>query len=192
MLPPTLVVLALMSHSGILGKAINSIMGPYIFYLERMYACEPQKQALPWRWYFRTTRFNPYKPREPQLLTGNMTGDAAVDDSCSGKIKAAVWSNNQWKENAFVFAFKNRVCTSLKENVPSVWDLFFKSREEKGDVGCTIKTGFYEYDNVPLRLVFPKVPVLTYGRYRVTVTASKAGDLYHCMEAEGRVTPKVN
>ncbi|XP_052126969.1 uncharacterized protein LOC127750172 isoform X2 [Frankliniella occidentalis] len=187
-----LVFLALIIQRGVHSKSIHSIAGPYIIYFDRLYACEPIDPTLPWRHHFRLTRYNPYKPSEAQLLTGNLTGELPIDDSCWGKMNVALWANNQWKDNAFVVGFKDTVCSRYKENAPSLWELFFKGTEEKGKVGCLIKPGFYEYKNVPARVVFPNVPVGPYGRYKMSVWVGKADKMYYCFVGEFRLVPKLD
>ncbi|KAK3914355.1 Glycosyltransferase family 92 protein [Frankliniella fusca] len=57
------------------GKTIHSFAGPYTVYADRFYNSE--KEECPWKWYLRVTHFNPQKPSELQIITGNITGPDA-------------------------------------------------------------------------------------------------------------------
>ncbi|XP_052133640.1 uncharacterized protein LOC113217293 [Frankliniella occidentalis] len=126
-----LIALALVSQAGIHGKAFNSVLGPYISYGERFYMCEePNNRPLAWTWYLRATHFNPLKPNELQRLTGNLTiADVPFDNSLWAKVIADVRSNNQWKENAFIFRFKGAY-RSLKQNIPGFYERVLKRGED--------------------------------------------------------------
>ncbi|XP_052130072.1 uncharacterized protein LOC113205615 [Frankliniella occidentalis] len=131
------VLLALLRQKITDGKNINSFAGPFSLYAERYYMCELNR-SLPWEWFIHASRFNPYKPRENQKLTGNFTArNLPADDSWWGTIILDLWANNQWKENAFVFTKKNDACTAIKVNIPGFYELFNKKRETKGR--CIIK-----------------------------------------------------
>ncbi|XP_052120176.1 uncharacterized protein LOC127748869 [Frankliniella occidentalis] len=73
MLVIVLVLGLMLSREGIDGKVIKSLIGPYISYGERFYMCPPDNGSLPWTWHLHATHFNPYKPKELQRLTGNVT-----------------------------------------------------------------------------------------------------------------------
>ncbi|XP_026274879.1 uncharacterized protein LOC113204090 [Frankliniella occidentalis] len=182
-----ILVIVLLCQKAIHGKAINSLFGPYIAYVERFYNCGPDD--LPWQWHLRVTHFNPVKPREAQLLTGNVTIDEPVDDSFGVKVFLDVRSNNQWKENAVVFAFKSGVCQRLKENMPTFYNLFYKKSETEGT--CVLKPGVYEANNEPCEWVFPKFPILPYGQYRYRFTVSKLDRPIACLAAYCRIVPKL-
>ncbi|XP_026283711.1 uncharacterized protein LOC113210098 isoform X3 [Frankliniella occidentalis] len=111
-------------------KIINSVIGPYIAYGERFYMCEPNNRLLPCRWNIRASHFNPYKPKELQRLTGNVTSTVTVNDDCWAKVVVDVRSNNQWKENAFVFNFNDGACRVLKENIPAFYKQVLKGKDE--------------------------------------------------------------
>ncbi|XP_052122301.1 uncharacterized protein LOC127749182 [Frankliniella occidentalis] len=174
---------------GVHGKPINSMVGPYIAYVERFYNCDPENRTLPWRWYLRGSHFNPFKPKEFQRLTGNITlTNATFDDSCSMKIILDLRSNNQWKENAFVFNFRKNACRVFKENNPTLYEVVYKKRESNG--ACILKPGVYELNNASVDWTFPNVPILPYGRYRLRSMTGKADDLYSCWAADCRAVPK--
>ncbi|XP_052131384.1 uncharacterized protein LOC127751625 isoform X2 [Frankliniella occidentalis] len=119
-------ILALVGRTGIGrgvdGRAINSFAGPYILHADLFYMCEPPNRQLPWRWFFRTSHYNPRTPKELQRLTGNVTSvNITTDDSVWMRIFLDIWSNNQWKENAFVVFFKDKACTNLKVHLPGFY-----------------------------------------------------------------------
>ncbi|XP_052128318.1 uncharacterized protein LOC113205824 isoform X4 [Frankliniella occidentalis] len=171
------------------GKGINSMIGPYTAYGERFYMCEPDNRPLPWRWHFRATHFNPYKPKELQRLTGNVTTTIGTfDDNCWMKVIVDARSNNQWKENAYIFNFRKNACRVLKENAPGFYEQVLKKREVKGV--CAFNPGVYEADNAPIDWSFPNVPILPYGQYRFRVMVGRDKTLNACWAADARTIPK--
>ncbi|XP_026277358.2 uncharacterized protein LOC113205816 [Frankliniella occidentalis] len=153
--------------------------------------CEPDDRPLPWRWFLRATHFNPYKPKELQRLTGNITvTNGTFDDNCSGEVTAAARSNNQWKENAFVARFRNKGCQAVKENIPGFYNLF-KDKEVKGTGMCKFPTGLYEVNNAPVNWSFPNFPILPYGQYRFRLKALKAETLMACLLVDAKVVPRL-
>ncbi|XP_052125623.1 uncharacterized protein LOC127749837 [Frankliniella occidentalis] len=181
-----LVPLALMFQEGIHGKAINSLMGPYIVYVERLYMCEPN---LPSPWYVRASHFNPHKPKDLQLLTGNATFSSTYDDSTWVKVIIDVRSNNQWKENAFVFNFKKNGCRAFRDNIPQIYKDVFKQGEVKGP-NCTLKAGVIKFNNTPANWTFPNFPIMPYGHYRYRVRFGQLEKLYACWAVDGWIIPK--
>ncbi|XP_052128315.1 uncharacterized protein LOC113205824 isoform X1 [Frankliniella occidentalis] len=171
------------------GKGINSMIGPYIAYGERFYMCEPDNRPLPWKWYLRATHFNPYKPKELQRITGNVSGATGLfDDGSWLKVIVDARSNNQWKENAYVFNFKKNGCRVIKENIPGFYEQVLKKREVKGV--CAFKPGVYEVNNAPIDWSFPNVPILPYGQYRFRLMIGRDEHLNACWAADARAIPK--
>ncbi|XP_026281746.1 uncharacterized protein LOC113208786 [Frankliniella occidentalis] len=188
-MPVRLMALAalMLIQEGIHGKGINPVVGLYLAYGERFYMCD--NGSLPWKWHVRATHFNPYKPKELQRITGNVTAHTApLDDNCWGKVVVDARSNNQWKENAYVFNFKRNGCRVLKENAPGFYAALFKNSELKGP--CVIKQGVYEFNDVPVEWSFPNVPILPYGHYRFRVMVGRAENQYACWVADARTIPK--
>ncbi|XP_026289006.2 uncharacterized protein LOC113213990 [Frankliniella occidentalis] len=184
-----IVALALISPLGIHGKVLNNFMGPFIAYTERFSLCESNNQPLPWRWHLRGTHFNPAKPRESQLLTGNITGEKyPLDNKSWAKVVIDVRSNNQWKENGFIFSFKDKACQNFKDHIPTVYELFFKKNETKGE--CKIEPGVYEVENGPIRWVFPKFPIGFYGHFRFKLMFGMDEIQYACMSVDCKTIPK--
>ncbi|XP_052128313.1 uncharacterized protein LOC113211474 isoform X2 [Frankliniella occidentalis] len=180
-----ILVTALLCQKSIHGKALNTVYGPYTAYTERFYNCE--RDNLPDQWHLRTTHFNPLKPREVQLLTGNLTVEEPIDDSCCGlKVILDTRSNNQWKENAFIFAYKSNVCRTIKENMPGFYNLFFKKEVN----GACVKPGVYQVNNAPIEWIFPNVPIMPYGQYRFRLMVHKPDHLIACIVVECRLVPK--
>ncbi|XP_052127427.1 uncharacterized protein LOC113209068 [Frankliniella occidentalis] len=182
-------LLTFLCQDVVFGKAINSFAGPYIFYAERIYMCENNAE-MAWRWHFRASHFNPQKPRELQRLTGNLTGvNVTIDDSLGAKILLDIWAQNQWKENAFLFSFKDKACTLIRVLAPTFYGQILKQKETKGD--CILKPGIYEANDTPVEWVFPKVPIMPYGRYRMKILLGTAPKLYGCFTAVATMIPKV-
>ncbi|XP_052124758.1 uncharacterized protein LOC127749672 [Frankliniella occidentalis] len=182
------VVLAHTSQRVICGTTIYSAIGPYRAFTERFYECNPHPR--PWRWHFRTTRFNPYKPKEIQLLTGNITlGNKSFDDSLPITVILDTRSNNQWKENAFIFTFKSRACTTIKTNIPVLYEQLFKKREINGV--CSHQPGVYEVNNAPVEWIFPNFPMMPYGFYKFKIKFGTAENLIMCGVVECRIIPRL-
>ncbi|XP_052122110.1 uncharacterized protein LOC127749150 [Frankliniella occidentalis] len=173
------------------GNALNSFAGPYIIVIEERgaYRCDPPNVQLPWGWNVRPSHFNPNRPREKQLLTGNIAGEnVSIDDSSWATIVLDSSSNNQWKENALVLPFKAKACTAFKMNMPTLYNLFYKKTETKGV--CRLKPGVYTVKNNPIDWVFPNLPILPYGRFRLRATVGKAENLHACFSADLKIIPK--
>ncbi|XP_026286185.1 uncharacterized protein LOC113211881 [Frankliniella occidentalis] len=153
--------------------------------------CEPDNRPLPWRWWVRATHFNPLKPKALQRLTGNVTSTSGIfGDNEWAKTIVDVRSNNQWKENAFVFKFNNKACQTLKVNIPGFYEVVLKKREVKG--ACMFKAGVYEFNDAPIDWTCPNVPIMPYGHYRVRIMIGKAETLYVCWVIEAKAIPKLN
>ncbi|XP_052121251.1 uncharacterized protein LOC113216434 [Frankliniella occidentalis] len=189
MSPIIIVTLAFLCQKGIYGKTLNTVIGPYITYAERFYMCEPHNRALPVRWHLRTTHFKPLKPKELQLLTGNLTMTELFDDSFQVKMVLDVRSNNQWKENAFVVPFLRNGCSTTRDNVPNFFKAFSSKRETKG--ACVYKPGVYEFNDTPVEWTFPNVAVMPYGHYRARINVTRLEKLYACLVADARIIPKL-
>ncbi|XP_052128321.1 uncharacterized protein LOC113203124 isoform X1 [Frankliniella occidentalis] len=173
------------------GLLDDSDWGPYIAYVERFYMCEPDNRPLPWRWVLRATHFNPFKPKELQRVTGNLTfSSGLLDDSDWVKVIVDTRSNNQWKENAYVLKFNDHACRAIKVNIPGFYEQFLKKREVKG--ACLFRPGVYETNDAPLNWTFPNVPALPYGQYRFRLMIGKAKNLYACFVADARAVPKTD
>ncbi|XP_052131958.1 uncharacterized protein LOC127751844 [Frankliniella occidentalis] len=183
-----LVLLAFAIKEGIHGKGINSFMGRYIIYTDRFYMCEPN---LPSKWYIRASHFNPQKPKELQVLTGNAMLSFLTDDSTWLKIVIDVRSNNQWKENAFVFYFKDNACRALKENIPEIYNEVFKQGEVIKGAHCMVKPGVYEVNKAPANWTCPNIPIMPYGHYRYRSWFGKPEKVsYGCWAVDFHIIPK--
>ncbi|XP_026285475.1 uncharacterized protein LOC113211339 [Frankliniella occidentalis] len=183
-----LVLLTLMFNEGDHSKAINSLIGPYIVHAERFYMCEPNSSLLPWTLNLRGSHFNPYKPKELQLLTGNVTGvNGTLNDHGWMKIVMDIRANNQWKENAFVFNFQKSACRAAREHSPNFWKHILKG-EDRGP--CILPPGVYEAHNTPVDWSFPKFPSMPYGYWRFRLKFGKAQDLYGCWVIDAKTIPK--
>ncbi|XP_052121739.1 uncharacterized protein LOC113215340 isoform X1 [Frankliniella occidentalis] len=189
--PCILVALALTCQKHIDGKAINTLVGPYIGYVERFSNCEPPDRQLAWRWQLRVSHFNPHRPKELQLLTGNVTGTKEpFDNNVWMKITMDVRSNNQWKENSFIFFFKKNSCQVVRDNIPDVYRVLFGSPDVKSV--CSIKPVIFVVNNTPVQWIFPNFPIMPYGHYRYNLKIGKDENLLGWGVAEVGVIPKVD
>ncbi|XP_052121116.1 uncharacterized protein LOC127748984 [Frankliniella occidentalis] len=182
-----LVALALLLPGG-QGKAINSLAGPYTAYADRFYNCE-RKTA--WAWYIRATHFNPLKPNELQLLTGNMTSERPVDDKCWLKVYLDTRSNNQWKENAFIFEFRDKACNTLQVHTPGFYNVFFGKEKKPKGAPCSIGPGVFSVVETPIDWTFPKFLIMPYGNYKFRMTVGVGKEMVACLIVECHVIPKV-
>ncbi|KAK3921736.1 Urease subunit beta [Frankliniella fusca] len=148
--------------------------------------CDPNRQYR-MSWVLRPSHFNPLKPAELQLLSGNMTLTVPITDSLAGNASLDRWSNNQWKENAFVGVFPNGACRHTRGNIPGVFEVFFKPGNT--DV-CRIEAGVYQVEREPVDWTFPNVPIMPYGFYRFKITYYKGNDQHFCGAVDCHVIPK--
>ncbi|XP_052126783.1 uncharacterized protein LOC127750141 [Frankliniella occidentalis] len=110
-----------------------------------------------------------------------------VINSVIMKIIADIWSNNQWKENAYVFKF-SQPCRNFKENVPGFYEQLLRKREVKG--ACLFRPGVYEINDAPMNWTFPNIPIMPYRQYRVRIMVGKAENLHACWVVECRTIPR--
>ncbi|XP_026288122.1 uncharacterized protein LOC113213315 [Frankliniella occidentalis] len=185
-----LVLLVLICQKGIYGKVMNSLIGPYISHVDRFYNCEQDNHLLPWEWHLRGSHFNPHKPKELQLITGNVTGvNVTLDNSYWGKVILDSRSNNQWKENNFIFYYRRNACQALRSNLPNFFEQIFKKRADDKSA-CILKPGVYDVNSTPVDWTFPNVPIFPYGQYRFRMMFGIGANLQACLVAETKVLPK--
>ncbi|KAK3922671.1 Spermidine/putrescine import ATP-binding protein PotA [Frankliniella fusca] len=168
-------------------KAINSFAGPYIAYADRIYMCDPDRQHK-MAWALRTSHFNPRKPAELQLISGNLTLTLPLTDSLAGNATVDRWANNQWKENAFQGVFPNGACRHTRRNIPGFFELFF--RPGNTDV-CRVEAGVYQVERRPVNWTFPNFPIFPYGFYRFKIRFIKGNDLLFCGAVDCHAIPKL-
>ncbi|XP_034239136.1 uncharacterized protein LOC117644059 [Thrips palmi] len=172
------------------GKAINSYAGKYIVYTDTFYMCDAENT---WNWNLKTTHWNPAKPNELQRITGWLNGTlTTVTDANWVNILMDVRSNNQWKQNAFVFKFPNGACTTIKKQIPEFWNVIFKlPRSDK--TPCSIPPQLYEVNDEPIAWLFPSVPIMPYGMYRFRLTSGLPGKPpVACFVVECHTVPKLS
>ncbi|XP_034232282.1 uncharacterized protein LOC117640127 isoform X2 [Thrips palmi] len=139
--------------------------------------------------------FNPVRPFDNQILSGNMTFRVDVMDNHWTFVDFAVRSNNQWKENAFIMNFPKTGCSSLRENVPDFFRIIAKYSGASTDkaVPCRVPAGRYIFSNEPVNWTFPHFPVMPYGHYRIRARArpsSTSTRINFCMILDVEAIPK--
>ncbi|XP_034240057.1 uncharacterized protein LOC117644589 [Thrips palmi] len=149
-------------------KNINTFAGPYIVNLRMLEAC-PSDGTLEIN--VRPTHFNPSRPFDLQLLTGNVSVKEDIEDRFYANINVAVWANNQWKENFFIMTFPQCGCTAAREQAPDVFRIIadHSGAEMDKKKPCRIPPGFYVLKNEPVNLNFPYFKVMPYGRYMARI-----------------------
>ncbi|XP_052126203.1 uncharacterized protein LOC113215181 isoform X2 [Frankliniella occidentalis] len=178
-----LVTVTLVNHEGTDAKAIKSFAGPWIVYADRFSVCENEGD---WKWNLRVTHFNPQKPNDLQLISGNLTVSRSVNDSSWARANLAVRNNNQWKQNAFIFEFKDKACSLVTVHIPGFYRTFFGKVRDP----CVLRAGLYEVDREPIDWTFPKVPIMPYGHYLFKLRFGYEKDTVACVLAECHVVPK--
>ncbi|KAJ1523560.1 hypothetical protein ONE63_001408 [Megalurothrips usitatus] len=137
----------------------------------------------------RYSHFNPARPSEFQFMTGNVTiGPHGLDDTMWARVVVDSRSNNQWKENAFVFNFIRKACSQFRDNAPGAFAVFFNATDKK--TACPVMTGTYGVVNAKVQWTYPNVPILPYGDYRVRLTYGKSDQTFTCLVSECAVIPK--
>ncbi|XP_034244362.1 uncharacterized protein LOC117647001 isoform X2 [Thrips palmi] len=104
-------------------KRLNTFAGPFIAYGHSFSPCESDGGAVI---HIRATHFNPLRPYDLQLLTGNFTIKENIGDDSWSLVDMAVRSNNEWKENAFVFNFPKMGCSGMREQFPNFYRIISK------------------------------------------------------------------
>ncbi|XP_034252467.1 uncharacterized protein LOC117651944 isoform X2 [Thrips palmi] len=184
------VLLSLPVHS----KSINNFAGPYIVFGHRYDACQSEGTFL---LQGRISHFNPKRPYDLQSFFGNITLKEDFKDDYWASATMAVRSNNQWKENAFVFNFPRKGCSAVREQMPDLYRLIAEvSGAAVADKAapCVIPKGnFVIAEPRPVNATFPNIPVLKYGRYRYRATLRRtrtSPSLLACLELDCEVIPK--
>ncbi|XP_034250665.1 uncharacterized protein LOC117651055 isoform X1 [Thrips palmi] len=171
-------------YFGVHGKTINSYAGPWNVVVEKMYDCGAKHN---WSVSMRFSHYNPARHSELQHARGWFNATTPMTDDTWMHVALDAWSNNMWKENAFVFKFSNHGCSVAWKYVPDVLQHFFPGARHTSP--C-IPVGLYETD-APVRWSVPSIPVMVYGQYRYRMSS---GYLQQPAEAiiciEGRVIPK--
>ncbi|XP_034250749.1 uncharacterized protein LOC117651101 [Thrips palmi] len=166
-------------------KQYNSFAGPWIAYTEKYFTCNENYH---WTWSLKSTHFNPARPLDLQRLTGWVNATTPMTDQTFVHVTMDLWSNNMWKQNAFVFKFPDHGCSVLVKNIP---DFVRQVFNYKPRTPCLIPAAYYEVNDKPVEYVFPSVPTMVYGHYRFRLESGYRGSTPEaCFIAEVRVVPK--
>ncbi|KAK3914354.1 Succinyl-diaminopimelate desuccinylase [Frankliniella fusca] len=111
--------------------------------------------------------------------------------NCQMHIVLDVRSNNVWKENAFIFDFKDKACSVAQKNIPGFFKLFFGAIVQKKG-SCSVDPGVYVADQQPIDWTFPTFPVMPYGYYRFRLTAGTGKVKAMCFMCECHVIPRAS
>ncbi|XP_034239148.1 uncharacterized protein LOC117644072 [Thrips palmi] len=166
-------------------KQLNSFAGPWIAYADKYYMCEGDYH---WSWSLKPTHFNPARPLDVQRLTGWANATTPMTDQTFLHVTLDIWNNNMWKENAFVFKFPDHGCTMLVKNIPDFSRQVFSYKPR---TPCLIPAAFYEVNDKPVSYLFPNVPTMIYGHYRLRLASGYRGSTPEaCFMVECHVVPK--
>ncbi|XP_034231875.1 uncharacterized protein LOC117639920 isoform X2 [Thrips palmi] len=175
-------------------KAIKTFAGPYIAFGHTFDVCPSENLHV---LNIRASHFNPFRPFELQVLVGNATFREDMMDNFWSQVHMAVRSNNQWKENAFVFNFPNVGCSAIRDHVPDLYRMLAKQSGASMDktVPCRLPAGVWPFKNEPVNWSFPNFPIMPYGRYKFRVSARSNSNkdlrsLSACLEVDCEVIPR--
>ncbi|XP_034253668.1 uncharacterized protein LOC117652687 [Thrips palmi] len=147
-------------------KTINTFAGPYISYTTRFDPC-PSDGTFAIN--LRPSHFHPARPFERQTVSGNFTILSPFDETYWLRVDMAGRSNNQWKENAFIFNFPRGACSTLRDHLPDFFAMIAQGNPTK-NVSCPLEaSGTHEVKNEPTSWVFPKFKTMPYGRFKFTL-----------------------
>ncbi|KAK3913375.1 Cathepsin D [Frankliniella fusca] len=164
--------------------------GPFYAYATKVYNCDVSRpEKILWRWHARFSHFKPARPLEPQRFTGNISGTTIFNDSYWGRLVLDSRSNNQWKENAFVFNFPSAACTALLQNAGHMKQLLKPLVRDKP---CAILPGVAVFNDQTLTQAYPNIPVLPYGEFRLRAMSNYVGisDPAACLATDFVVNPR--
>ncbi|XP_034240132.1 uncharacterized protein LOC117644630 [Thrips palmi] len=188
-------VLLLNGVDQVRSKAIHTFAGPFIAFAHTIDPCPSDGIA---EVFIRPSHFNPIRPFEKQTLQGYMRSSYNVSDDLLAHVDMAIRSNNQWKDNAFVFNFPNSGCTALREHLPDMYRIVAKYTGAPLDKKkpCIIPGGYFDFKNETISWTFPHFPVMPYGRYKFRISARhmsvvKTTTVPHfCVYADCEIIPK--
>ncbi|XP_034243926.1 uncharacterized protein LOC117646808 [Thrips palmi] len=169
------------------GKTINTYAGPYIAYATRFDPC-PSDGTFAIN--LRPSHFHPAKPFERQTVSGNFTILTPFDDSYWVRGQMAVRSNNQWKENAFVFNYPTGACRVLRDHIPDFFTMVARGIHATNGPCRLEASGTNEVDKVPISWDFPKFKIMPYGRYKFTIRFGDVTSTRFCTEVDCTIIPK--
>ncbi|XP_034241661.1 uncharacterized protein LOC117645510 [Thrips palmi] len=152
--------------------------GPFIAYARSFERCDSQEQYT-YTLDLRPSHFNPARPFETQTVSGNMSMKKELDDNLWVRVSMALRSNNEWKENAFIFKFPGNACSSIREHLPAIFRLLSKATNttpaKDRRQPCVFPRGSHTIENEPMKWEFPKFKIMPYGRYKFRVQMGAVG-----------------
>ncbi|XP_034248437.1 uncharacterized protein LOC117649640 [Thrips palmi] len=171
------------------GKPLNTFAGTYIAFTHSFATC-PSDGTFAMN--LRCSHFNPAKPYEKQTLTGNYTLKEDLTDSMWARVTFAVWSNNEWKQNAFIINYPRRACTMVRELAPDLFRIMAPSQPQEKAAPCVIPAGMTIWKNEPIAWEFPKMKVMPYARYllHVEMGSNTSRTIKVCAEADSALMPR--
>ncbi|XP_034238324.1 uncharacterized protein LOC117643504 [Thrips palmi] len=181
----------LLALGNVRSKNINNFAGPYIAFGHKFDPC-PSDGTI--EVLIRASHFNPARPYDLQTISGNLSSKEDMKDNYWSRVEMAVRSNNQWKDNAFIFNFPRLGCTAIREQVPDLFRIIAKHSGAPTDKAapCVIPAGVYVLKNESVSWTFPNFPVIPYGRYRFRVTSRSitSRTTLLCLEVDCEAIPK--
>ncbi|XP_034241720.1 uncharacterized protein LOC117645547 [Thrips palmi] len=149
------------------GKRINTFAGPFIAFARSFGRCDSQET---YTLDLRPSHFNPFKPFDLQTVSGNLSFKKELDDNVWIRVSMALRANNEWKENAFNFNFPGNACSTIREQLPSLFHLFAKATNSTPAKDrrqpCVFLRGSNTIKNEPMKWEFPKFKIIPYARYK--------------------------
>ncbi|XP_034251882.1 uncharacterized protein LOC117651715 [Thrips palmi] len=182
----------LLTFDHVRSKRLNTFAGPFIAYAHAWDLC-PSDGSI--EMTLRSSHFNPLKPSERQTVSGNVSFKIDYTDQFWSHADLALRSNNQWKENAFLFQFRKMGCSGIRDQIPDFFRVLAKHSGASMDrrEPCVLPAGHYILKNEPVNWTFPNFPVMPYGRYRLRIRSRTARDspvTRFCILVDCEVIPK--
>ncbi|XP_052133241.1 uncharacterized protein LOC127752323 [Frankliniella occidentalis] len=167
------------------GGGIPTFAGPWNVWIERFTTCSEDDKRIS----LKISHFNPSKKFENQVWNGFINFTEEMDDTWWSKGVLDVRSNNQWKENAFVFFFPKNGCSSAREILTEMFSKYFG---KKGTPCRLVKRCIY-FENTTVAHEYPRFPIMPYGYYRFKITAGVTGakEPEYCFRMLCHIIPKI-
>ncbi|XP_034232191.1 uncharacterized protein LOC117640074 isoform X1 [Thrips palmi] len=181
-------LLPLLAFHFVLSKRINSFAGPYIAFAHSWESCPSDKTL---ELLFRPSHFSRSRPYDLQTISGNISFKGEITDNILTDADLAIWSNNQWKENAFIFRIPRSGCSVVRDDIPDFFRILTKYNGARRDP-CVVPAAHSVLKNEPVNWTFPHFPIMPYGRYRFQFRARKTreGPAILCVSVDCEVIPK--
>ncbi|XP_034251342.1 uncharacterized protein LOC117651412 isoform X2 [Thrips palmi] len=166
--------LLLLAFSYVRSKNINTFAGPYITNVLRAESCP----SVNIQWSARLSHFNPQRPYDLQVLSGKFNISEDFGDNYALSVFLDKRSNNQWKENFFVYKFAKGGCSTFREHMPGLFNAVVKNSglAVNKKTTCALPRGNFVVRNESVDWSFPSAPIMPYGRYRFRFVFQVAND----------------